>query len=111
MLIARHWGKLILSLNRRSCRRKASCKCLITRQRTKSARNRCSPHQALPRSPGKLSMAMEGCHSFLVVLSRGTQLVTMEVPKREVRQNGKRMLSFSWETCSSMPSCKILKTQ
>ena len=56
-------------------------------------------------------ITVEGCHSFLVALSRGTQLVAMEVPKREVRQNGKRMLSFGWEIRSSMPSCKILKTQ
>ena len=40
MLIARHWDKLISSLNRRSSRRKASRKCLISRQRTKSARKR-----------------------------------------------------------------------
>ena len=39
-------------------------------------------------------ITVEGCHSFLVALSRGTQLVATEVPKRKVRQNGKRMLKL-----------------
>ena len=50
--------------------RSTSCKCLLVRQCTKSAMNRCSLHQSFRPSTGEPLVAMEGRHTLLIILKQ-----------------------------------------